>query len=54
MKLEAHAVILAAALQLNKHIYCAKPVTHTVAEARHIRKAVAAAPKERSCFRLRP
>lgn len=38
-----HAVILAAALQLNKHIYCAKPVTHTIAEARHIRKAVSAA-----------
>jgi hypothetical protein len=38
-----HAVILAQALQAGKHIYCAKPVTHTITEARRIGKAVAAA-----------
>jgi hypothetical protein len=31
-----HAVILSAAIQLGKHIYCAKPITHTVGEARKI------------------
>lgn len=35
-----HAVILKAALQLGKHVYCAKPVTHTIGEARAIRAAV--------------
>jgi hypothetical protein len=38
-----HAIILTAALQLKKHIYCAKPVTHTIGEARRIRAAVLAA-----------
>ena len=38
-----HAVILMAALQLGKHIYCAKPVTHTIGEARKVRAAVLAA-----------
>ena len=32
-----------AALQLKKHIYCAKPATHTIAEARRVRAAVLAA-----------
>ena len=35
-----HAVILMAALQLGKHIYCAKPITHSIAEARKVRQAV--------------
>ncbi|MFI5381785.1 MAG: Gfo/Idh/MocA family protein [Tepidisphaerales bacterium] len=35
-----HAVILSAALQLGKHIYCAKPVTHTIGDVRKIRQAV--------------
>jgi predicted dehydrogenase len=35
-----HAIILLAALQLGKHIYCAKPVTHTIGEARKVRAAV--------------
>ncbi len=39
-----HTVILMAALQLKKHIYCAKPITHTIGEARKIRAALAEAP----------
>lgn len=35
-----HAVILMAAIQLGKHIYCAKPITHTIAEARKVRAAL--------------
>jgi hypothetical protein len=35
-----HAVILMAALQHGKHVYCAKPVTHTIGEARKVREAV--------------
>jgi hypothetical protein len=35
-----HTVILLAALQLKKHIYCAKPITHTIGEARKVRQAV--------------
>ena len=38
-----HAIILMAALQLKKHIYCAKPATHTIAEARRVRAAAQAA-----------
>jgi predicted dehydrogenase len=37
-----HAMILLAALEMKKHIYCAKPVTHTIAEARRVRAAVLA------------
>lgn len=40
-----HASILLAALDLGKHVYCAKPVTHTIAEARKVRQAVLAAPR---------
>ncbi len=40
-----HAVILLAALQLGKHVYCAKPVTHTIGEARKVRQAILAAPQ---------
>ena len=36
-----HAVITMAALQLGKHVYCEKPLTHTVAEARAITKLAA-------------
>ena len=39
-----HAVILMQALALDKHVYCAKPVTHTIGEARKIRKAFSEAP----------
>jgi hypothetical protein len=35
-----HAVIVLAALKLGKHIYCAKPLTHNVYEARRVREAV--------------
>jgi len=33
-----HAIILIEALRLNKHIYCAKPITHSIAEARKVRR----------------
>jgi predicted dehydrogenase len=36
-----HAVITAAALRLGKHVYCEKPLTHTVYEARTIAKLAA-------------
>ena len=35
-----HALILMAALELGKHVYCAKPVTHNIGEARRVREAV--------------
>ena len=35
-----HAVIAMSALQLGKHIYCAKPLTHSIYEARRLREAV--------------
>ena len=38
-----HAIILMAALQLGKHIYCAKPITHTVGEARKVRDGMTSA-----------
>jgi predicted dehydrogenase len=34
-----HAVITMAAMQAGKHVYCQKPLTHTVFEARKIREA---------------
>ncbi len=34
-----HAVITLAAIQLGKHVYCEKPLTRTVAEARRVAKA---------------
>lgn len=34
-----HAVIAMAAIQNGKHVYCAKPMTRTVAEARRVAKA---------------
>jgi predicted dehydrogenase len=36
-----HAVASAAALHLNKHVYCEKPLTHTVHEARVIQELTA-------------
>lgn len=35
-----HTIILMAAIDLNKHIYCAKPITHNIGEARRVRKAL--------------
>jgi len=35
-----HSIVLSAALKLKKHLYCAKPITHTIGEARKIRRAV--------------
>ena len=35
-----HAIILMAAIKLGKHIYCAKPITHSIAEARKVRQAL--------------
>src|SRR5262249_30209418 len=36
-----HAVATLAALQLGKHVYCEKPLTHNIWEARVIREAAA-------------
>lgn len=38
-----HAILLMAAVRLKKHIYCAKPITHSIAETRKVRQAVLAA-----------
>jgi predicted dehydrogenase len=35
-----HTHLLNAGIQLGKHIYCAKPITHTIAEARRIKQAL--------------
>lgn len=35
-----HTMILMAAIELGKHIYCAKPITHTIGEARRVKKAL--------------
>lgn len=40
-----HAHLLNAGIQLGKHIYCAKPITHTIAEARRVKKALLKNPK---------
>ncbi len=37
-----HAILLMAGLRLKKHIYCAKPIVHSVAEARKVKAAVLA------------
>jgi predicted dehydrogenase len=36
-----HAPITSAALDLGKHVYCEKPLTHTVREARHVAELAA-------------
>ncbi|HAV30925.1 MAG TPA: oxidoreductase, partial [Planctomycetaceae bacterium] len=38
-----HAFATLPALQLGKHVYCEKPLTHSVYEARVIREAAAKA-----------
>jgi len=38
-----HSHLVLAALAMNKHVYCAKPVTHTIAEARRVKAAALAA-----------
>lgn len=40
-----HAHLLNAGIKLGKHIYCAKPITHTIGEARRFRKALLENPK---------
>ena len=37
-----HSHLVLAGLAMNKHIYCAKPVTHSIAEARRVRAAALA------------
>jgi len=34
-----HAIVAMAGMQLGKHLYCAKPLTRTIHEARHLAKA---------------
>lgn len=34
-----HSHLVLAGLAMNKHIYCAKPITHTIAEARRVKAA---------------
>jgi predicted dehydrogenase len=41
----SHAHLLNAGIQLGKHIYCAKPITHTIGEARRFKKALLKNPK---------
>lgn len=36
-----HAQIASAAMSLGKHVYCAKPMTRTVLEARKLKKLAA-------------
>lgn len=40
-----HTIILMDAIELNKHIYCAKPITHNIGEARKVRKALSENPQ---------
>jgi predicted dehydrogenase len=35
-----HTVVMMPALQLRKHVYCAKPITHSIGEARRVREAL--------------
>lgn len=53
-----HAFATLPALQLKKHVYCEKPLTHSIYEARVIREAAAQAKVATQmgtqiCFRLR-
>ena len=45
----AHAVITLAALKRGKHIYCEKPLTHSVAEARQVTEAARQAKVATQC-----
>jgi hypothetical protein len=40
-----HAIMLMSAVKMKKHIYCAKPVAHTIGEVRTVRKALLENPK---------
>ncbi len=37
-----HSHLILAGLAMNKHLYCAKPMTRTIAEARRVKAAVLA------------
>ena len=34
-----HAILLMAAIRMKKHIYCAKPIAHSIGEVRKVREA---------------
>ena len=38
-----HALLLMAAIRMKKHIYCAKPIAHSIGEVRKVREALLAA-----------
>ena len=38
-----HAILLMAAIRMKKHIYCAKPIAHSIGEVRKVREALLAA-----------
>ncbi len=40
-----HAIMLMSAMRMKKHIYCAKPIAHSVGELRKIRQGLAENPK---------
>src|ERR1035438_1994495 len=37
-----HAILLMAAIEMKKHIYCAKPIAHSIGEVRKVRQALRA------------
>ena len=39
-----HALLLMAAIRMKKHVYCAKPIAHSVGEVRKVRQALLANP----------
>jgi predicted dehydrogenase len=39
-----HAILLMAAIGMKKHIYCAKPIAHSIGEVRKVREALLASP----------
>src|SRR5262249_47012150 len=45
----SHAPASVRAMMLGKHVYCQKPLTHTVAEARHMREVAA---KQNVCTQM--
>ena len=40
-----HAILLMRAIRMQKHIYCAKPIAHSISEVRKVRQALLANPK---------